>query len=1132
MRTLLLLSSLLFVVACGDTDPAPECARNEDCEEGSICELGSCVVDVSTAIIRSFQAEKDPINLGESTRLVWDVAFVNDIQVTGTDESLYAVPTADLNIGSLEVSPQFTTTYTLTAFNEGKTTTATATLTVIRPDPEILEFSVTPSEVQEDAPITFNWKTLHAGRAELRYGGDSLIEVDPTDLEQGSWTTTRAAAGQYTLRVYGDGNTFVEESVNLIVVGEAPIIQNFAAIASHIVRDESTSLQWTVGNATTVEISNTTGVLQTSPNPSGQFNIRPNQTTTYTLRAINPYGESSTSVTVTVLDAIEIESFVASPPNSVAGESVELSWSILGTLENVYVSDGESTLEISPDDWNQGSMSVTPTKDTRYTLVAGNAAQSVTRGLDVSLLPAPPVISSFAASAALLPPGTFTTLSWSITGATSISITDGTQTLDTSGRPKTNGTLPVQVQGPTTYTLTATNDGGTDTATVFVDTAGIVTITNFTAEPLTVLAGQQTLLRWNVENSTNIGLTDLDGTVYDISNVLPGDPFLVTITQDKTFVLTATGYGGPAVASILVTTGLPVTIDSFTVDQSSVIIGQDVVFSWTTSNAESLSLTCETATELITVDITTKAIGSDSVSVRLPASAQCLLRAFGLLGPAVFPLGVSVIAPAPTITSFGSNSPVLLTGHNLTLTWSVTSSGTLTLTDDLGQTVNVSNQNFNNGSVTLPATRTATYTLTAANQAGSQQMSTSVVVVAPNTLLINEMNYDPANADDQREWVELINLSDDAIDLQFFSLANGGTSYLYTAHQLSGVIPPRGCMVIGGPLSDAGNGNPAIDVNLHFSPNLQNGGAMADAIGLFYGTVTASSVPMDTVLYGTANTNNLIGEDGLPKTVLSEIAAPNETLSRVALTDVFESTIPSPNRCFTLTGLSHTEASNQANGTLEVYGWGLDARLFEVQLGSQILNCSNSNDGLSCDFNSTGDIGDVSVTVTRKRHFVSTPAWVIADLPGPSWQAETLPNAFTFVNETPDPGVEFWCGIQATTLTANAGNPINVDVEIYVQNATDTLQQLPAGWSVQALLFDGGLPQTVFPALWTDANQTAVVGNNVLYSTDFTSTTAGTFEVAYRVSPDGINFYYCDTVAEGGSDNGYTMGGGAELVWN
>jgi hypothetical protein len=339
-------------------------------------------------------------------------------------------------------------------------------------------------------------------------------------------------------------------------------------------------------------------------------------------------------------------------------------------------------------------------------------------------------------------------------------------------------------------------------------------------------------------------------------------------------------------------------------------------------------------------------------------------------------------------------------------------------------------------------------------------------------------------------------------------------------------------MVIGGPLSDTGNGSPTIDVPIHFNPNLQNGGAAADAIGLFFGPVVANSVPLDTVLYGDANTNNLLGEDGLAKTLLSPVAPSGQTLSRVSDTDVFEITDPSPNKCFTLTGLSHDTASNQAAGTLEVYGWGLDARLFEVQLGSQILTCSNIDDGLSCDFVSTTDVGDFALTVTRKRHFVSTPTWVIADLPSNAWQTETLANAFAFQNELPDPGVEFWCGIQTAATTSTVGTPIGVDVEIYLQNATDTLQQLPPTWSVQAFLFDGGLPQTVFPAQWVDATQSAVVGNNVVYSTAFTSSTAGTFEAAYRVSPDGINFYYCDRVSEGGSDNGYAVGGGVELTWN
>jgi hypothetical protein len=80
-----------------------------------------------------------------------------------------------------------------------------------------------------------------------------------------------------------------------------------------------------------------------------------------------------------------------------------------------------------------------------------------------------PVISSFAATPASVVLGSPSTLSWSVSGATSLSIDPGVGTVTGSSKAVTPGTT-------TSYTLTATGAGGSATATVTVTVTAPATV--------------------------------------------------------------------------------------------------------------------------------------------------------------------------------------------------------------------------------------------------------------------------------------------------------------------------------------------------------------------------------------------------------------------------------------------------------------------------------------------------------------------------------------------------------------------------------------------------------------------------------------------------------------------------------
>ena len=200
------------------------------------------------------------------------------------------------------------------------------------------------------------------------------------------------------------------------------------------------------------------------------------------------------------------------------------------------------------------------------------------------------------------------------------------------------------------------------------------------------------------------------------------------------------------------------------------------------------------------------------------------------------------------------------------------SGDTITLKDDTAttlQTVTYGSEGGDNQSLTRdPDWSNAAFvkhstTTAALIYSAGTRIDGSPFTIASGDLLLSEVMYDPSSSDGGFEWVELANVSNRTIDLSSASLGMGGTDYTSKQYQLSGTVPAGKTFVIGGADSGATNGNPTYDLVLEIS--IQNSGSVADGVALFNlrsAAVTASTVPIDAVIYGTANDNNLIDETG------------------------------------------------------------------------------------------------------------------------------------------------------------------------------------------------------------------------------------------------------------------------------
>ncbi len=214
-------------------------------------------------------------------------------------------------------------------------------------------------------------------------------------------------------------------------------------------------------------------------------------------------------------EQLVVTSFNAAPLTIAPGQSSTLSWTVQGA-NHVEITPGVGSVALS------GSQVVTPSATTVYTLVASNSVGktvSVTVHVVVSGTPAPsgaaPVINSFGSNLSSIFPGGSTTLSWNVSNASSVSLSQGW------GSVAASGSTVVSPTATTTYVLTATNASGSTTATTVVIVSsttptGPPVIEELKFSPSSMHPGQISILSWKVSGATAVALDRGIGAVDSI----------------------------------------------------------------------------------------------------------------------------------------------------------------------------------------------------------------------------------------------------------------------------------------------------------------------------------------------------------------------------------------------------------------------------------------------------------------------------------------------------------------------------------------------------------------------------------------------------------------------------------------
>ena len=286
---------------------------------------------------------------------------------------------------------------------------------------------------------------------------------------------------------------------------------------------------------------------------------------------------ASANTTVTTQRALQVVRFSATPSQIAAGQSSTLAWNVTNAT-SVSISGVGSGLNA------QGTATVSPTQTTTYNLTAtGAGGQSITASVTVTVGASKPAIVRFTAAPTNINQGQSSLLSWTTTGASTVTINNGVGTVPV------NGSKSVSPSTTTTYTLTATGADGvtsvTAAVTVTVGGGAVPGILSFTASPTVIVAGGQSSLCWNVTNAQTVS----------IAPGLGNEPLVgcttVTPAATTTYVLTATNAVGPIQAVVTVSVGA-VQILTFSANPAySPASGAPVVLSWTTQNATSVTIT-------------------------------------------------------------------------------------------------------------------------------------------------------------------------------------------------------------------------------------------------------------------------------------------------------------------------------------------------------------------------------------------------------------------------------------------------------------------------------------------------------------------------------------------------------------
>ena len=658
------------------------------------------------------------------------------------------------------------TTYTITATNTGGSATATVDITVNDVAPSLIEYSGSPFSLTKDSAFSSGTPTYSGGAVVSWSVSPSLpdgLSLNPSTGVISGVPTTITSNGTYTITATNTGGS---DSVNIAVEVNDIIPSSIAYSPNAFVLTKGTPMNsvsptssggavisWSISpglpsglsiDATTGEISGTPTVLSTI--------------TTYTITGTNSGGSATTTVDITVNDIVPSSitytatSFVETKDSSmttgvpgVSGGPV-VSWSISPSLPTGLSIDS-----------NTGEVSGTPTvlsSFTIYTITATNTGGSTTTTIDITVNDIVPSGITYSSNSYVETKGSSMTtgvpavsggpvVTWSVSPSLPSGLSIDSSTGEISGTPNALSTI-------TTYTITATNTGGSATTTIDITVndvipSAITYSSNSYVEtkdsPMTTgtpTASGGPVVTWSISPTLPTGIT-IDSSTGEIS----GTPtVLSTIT---TYTVTGTNSGGSATTTIdltindIIPSGITYSSTSYVETKGELMttgtptVSGGTVVTWTVSPSLPTGLNIDSTTGEIS--------GTPTI---LSTLTTYTITATNTGGSATTTIDITVNDVAPSSLSYTPSSLVETRDSPMSAASPTISGGPVvswSISPALPNGISIDSSGVISGTPTVISSLT-TYTITATNTGGSATTTLDLVV---RDIVPSNLDYTPSS---------------------------------------------------------------------------------------------------------------------------------------------------------------------------------------------------------------------------------------------------------------------------------------------------------------------------------------------------------------------------------------------------
>ena len=652
------------------------------------------------------------------------------------------------------------TAYTVTATNTGGSSTVSVNITVN----DVLAnfyYPTNPGIYTMGSPIANNDPVNTAGTP-ISYAVSPALPagllLNTTTGRISGTPTALSSAASYTVTASTSGGP-ATTSVTITVKAIAPAFTYTTNPATYATGSAITAnnpastggaiVSYSVSPAlpSGLSLNTSTGVITGTPTAVSAA-------TTYTVTATNTGGTANVSLSITVNDVVPSLTYSANPATYQVGSAI---------ASNTPTNTGGAVVSysVSPAlpaglalNTTTGLITGTPsaiTSNATYTVTGTNSGGSATVGVQIRVNDIAPAFTYSTNPAIYVLGSAITTNTISSTGGTIVSFSVSPAlpaglSLNTSTGAVTG--TPTAVAANATYTVTATNTGGTATV-------GLVIRVNDTAPVFTYSSNPANYTRNSAITTNTVSSTGGAIVSFSVSPALPTGLSLSTstgaitgtptaVTASATYTVTGTNSGGSGTVGVQIAVNDIVPVLTYSTNPATYVIGTAItsntptntggpVVSYSVSPALPAGLSLNTSTGVIT--------GTPSA---VTANATYTVTGTNSGGSANVGVQIRVNDIAPAFT-YSTNPAIYVLGSAIT-TNTISSTGGTIVSFSVSPALPAGlSLNTSTGSVTgtpSAVTAGATYTVTATNTGGTG--TAGLVITINDTAPVFTYSSNPA----------------------------------------------------------------------------------------------------------------------------------------------------------------------------------------------------------------------------------------------------------------------------------------------------------------------------------------------------------------------------------------------------